>query len=178
MWISLVLWLVRYAGVYALCFVAGFYSHIKLENWWRGDDEVSTLTMTATAVKAESGNRFTIEAGIFGKRTRNVVLWGLEIPTEIEGEALVHLSSLINKGDVISIAIEEGHKQLSDVAGIVRSRNGANLNIEQIRMGLAKASISNKEFLTAQKEAQSAKRGIWKTTTVPPKPFPWWKDNE
>ena len=169
--------IVRYLGVYILCFAVGFYAHIRWERYWEGDSGKNTPTLTETVKEVASGNLVYVEAGIFGKQTRSIILYGIEIPMESEMDAKNNLSLLVAKGDTISIAIKEGRAVFGDIVGIIHSRLGVNCNIEQVRLGFAKTNTKDKDFLLAQKEAQQAHRGIWKNPDNP-KPKPWWHDEE
>jgi len=165
---------------YLLCFIFGWYCCNK---WYhRGEDDGGrTITTVERVLTVDSGNEITTRAGLLGRKSRVTSLWGIEIPTEATEDATISLRSIISEGDTIEVEIKEGRRiGRTDISGIVM-HGGTNCNLEQLRRGLAKATVADKDFVAAQKEAEKAGRGIWKKPD-PKKPhrpiFPWWREGE
>jgi hypothetical protein len=128
-------------------------------------------TKAATVVGVESGNVVKLKAGIRerSRRTKNCTLWGISIPREVEVQAKTNLQKLLSGGDEIRVEIHEGadgwlDDKFGDISGVPISKNGDNCCLEQLREGLAKATVDDKQFKAAQKEAQKARKGIWAKT--------------
>lgn len=182
--ISLGTWLVKNLGIYFLCFCLGFYCHYRLAKWWHGDaGPREAPTISETVAKVNSGNELLIKAGLFGRRTRKVILWGIEIPSDVADDARTHLQSLVKEDDDIRISIEQGRRNITDISGVVTAWNGVNCNLDQLRWGLAKVTVKNADFVAAQTEAMKAGRGIWSKQDPDkpprPRPRPWpWREGE
>lgn len=160
---------------YLLAFSAGWYMCNQYHS--KNNEQGKSSTITETVSKVSSGADLVVSAGVFGRRTKTVSLWGIEIPPEANDNATTSLRSIINEGDTVNIELKTGRSIGSNgVSGVVL-HSGTNCNLEQLRRGWATASVVDKAFVAAQKEAETARVGIWKTKEPKkPKPFPWWKD--
>jgi len=167
---------------YLICFCLGWYCCNKWYHRGGGsDDGGRQIVVTERVLTVDSGDEITTRAGLFGRQSRVTSLWGIEIPAEVADEAATSLRSIVSEGDTIQVELKEGHKHgRADNAGIVM-HSGTNCNLEQLRRGWAKATVSDKEFVAAQAEAEKAGRGIWKKQD-PKKPhhpfFPFWREGE
>jgi len=118
-------------------------------------------------VSVDSGNQISLKAGFFdrSRRTKTGTLWGIEIPVEAKEQAKENLSKFIAPEDEVRMEIKEGGKRIGAISGIVFATNGTNCCLEQLRSGWATATVEDKIFKEAQKEAQKGHKGVWKKKT-------------
>ena len=164
---------------YILCFGIGWYCCSKWHDYRAGGGILTNTT--AQVISVDSGEKITTKAGLIGRRSRVVTLWGIEVPTEVSAAAHTSLSSMIKAGDTVKMHLKEGRKRSRDEVSAIVMHSGDNLNLEQLRKGWAKAVVPDKEYVAAQSEAQKAHRGIWakEDPNNPHKPhWPFWKDEE
>lgn len=164
--LTLLLNLLKKTWPYLLCITLGLYIYYKVDKWWDGDN--SPDLVTRTVYKVVNGNTLMVNAGVFGFRKQVISLYGLDIPDEVSQQSLDNLIKYVIAGDIVKL--EKIYTECSENScelltngswAIIYTSSGLNLNLEQIRQGLAITNSSRKDFITAQKEAQRAKRGIW-----------------
>lgn len=163
---------------YIIVFCLGWYCCNKWHD--RGANGTLRTTGTAQVISIKSGDEIVTKAGLLGRRSHSVTLWGIEIPAGVSSQATENLKSMVKTGDTIKYLVKEGRKRSRDDISAIVTHNGQNVNLEQLRQGLAKAIVTDKEFVAAQSEAQRAHRGIWqKKDPEPRKPHhPFWHDEQ
>lgn len=162
---------------YILAGVLAIYCYHRVTSWWRGDSASDTKTHTAVVASLDSGNQLTIKSGLTGRQRHKVILYGLEIPDTVAEQAKDNLARYIAANDTVRLETIGKWKVFGDNTCIVLSENGTNVNINQLKMGLAKNYAGHKDFVWAEAEAKKNGIGIWKDNKPPkPRPFPWWRD--
>ena len=136
-------------------------------------------TQTETIAEIVSSTQIKVRLGL--KRTRNLLVYGVEIDPAQEQQAKDENSKYIAVGD--SIRVEEiGGRRIGggDLSGIVLAPNGTNLALNLLRLGLAKNTApERKDFVSAEQEAKNSGAGIWHTEKpVKPHRIPWFNDEE
>ena len=158
-WLTILFPLFQKALPYILCVVLGLWLYHKITHL--GGSATDTSVVAESVVSVDSGNQLTIKAGLLGRKTRSLTLYGIEIPDAVSTQAADNLKRLVAAGDSVRVEIIEGRKRLTDISGVVSAENGVNCCLDQLRRGLAQTSVSRKDFISAQKEAQKNKLGIW-----------------
>jgi endonuclease YncB( thermonuclease family) len=165
---------------YIIVFCLGWYCCNQWHHYREGGGILTNAT--AQVISVDTGSSLTTKAGLLGRRSHSVTLWGIEVPTEVEAAAHTSLSSLVHAGDTVKMHVKEGKKRSREEVSAIVTHNGDNINLEQLRRGWAKAVVSDADFVAAQTEAQKAHRGIWQKKKDPDNPhkphWPFWKDEE
>ncbi len=106
--------------------------------------------ISAAVRKIESRDQISIEAGLLGRRSRLVTLYGVDC----REEAKEWLENKLPPESQISIDITQGKKLgTSEITGIIKQGNTI-INCELIRQGLAKNTSKQTDFRKAEKEAK------------------------
>lgn len=104
--------------------------------------------------------------GALRSRTNRVTLVDIDCGDRPE-EAQENLERLAGK--TIRVEVSRGRLRADteeklegrDLTGVVYNSNGTNLNVEQLRAGLARNKGVMKDFEAAEEEARKAGRGLW-----------------
>jgi endonuclease YncB( thermonuclease family) len=109
-----------------------------------------------------SGCAIEVEKGLRGHRTDTANLAHITIPEKVKDESQDHLAKLT--GDEIRLDVPNEHwLRREELRGVVFGEGGANLNLEQLRAGMAVCEAdATADMKSAEKEAKKAKRGYWK----------------
>ena len=164
-----VLW--RTAG-YAILVGALAYGGCRIKQAMHTDQPDS---ITATIASVTSGNQIEIQAGLLGRKTRTVTLYGITIPSPQETQAKDNLTKLLPVKSQARIEIIDGHKLITDITGIIYTGD-KNINTDQLTKGLAQNTSGRKDFYYAEKEAKKNKIGIWHEEKETKKH--WWGEAE
>lgn len=137
-------------------------------------------TWTFTVVSVESGNRFTVKAGLLKRKTATVILSGIAVPEDgtLADESRLNLERLAGQTVSVStvrgrlLAAEDAERDVlelearGEMCGRVIGASGSDCALEQLRAGMAKVSgvllgDDAKEFADAEREAKTKKIGVW-----------------
>jgi endonuclease YncB( thermonuclease family) len=147
-----------YAAIVLAIFVAGFALCWHLEH-----RTPETFSDTLSVASVANGATIQARAGLLGRASRPVFLAGVSAPglnDPLGPESRDNLASLA--GDTIRIESETRPIGAKPLVGQCFGDTGADLAIAQLRAGLAICeSGATKEQIAAQKQAQTAKRGLW-----------------
>lgn len=149
------------AIVAVLCFVAG-----AIVCWKWTHRESRLFSYTLPVVKVENGATLQVQHGLLGRRTRPVMIEGISAPglnDHLGPESKENLQELA--GATIRLTSTDRPIGAGLLVGTVWGDTGQDLGLAQLRAGLATCQTgATKDQFTAQKQAQTAKRGLWETT--------------
>lgn len=161
------LWALLASGIFAIIkkiwpFLLGIAVTIAVIVWWKsGGSDDEPLTVAGKVLEVSAGNRFSLQQGRL--RRCQVQLKGLGVPAGDQPygkESREFLQRLIGNKNVEVETTKRG----DPLHGTVYSPEGWNINLEQVREGMAWCTASASAPLrAAEKEAKKAKRGLWQT---------------
>jgi endonuclease YncB( thermonuclease family) len=148
----------RTCVVLVVAFLAGF-----VVCWRWTHRAVRHTTETVQVIEATNGATLEAKAGLLERRTRKISLAAIAAPgldEPLGQQSKENLAKLA--GSTVRVESVFGRLDRGDAVGICYGERGDNLNLAQLRAGLARCeSSAPADFKAAQKEAQKAKRGIW-----------------
>jgi hypothetical protein len=161
---------------YILCILIGVYAAYRIHKWWTGSGTDTPSVIMEVVKTVETSNHYTIKAGLLDRRSRNIMLYGVQIADEPTALKTIGIEA----GDTIKIEIIDGRKiGTGDISGIITNETGENVEIKLLSLGLAKNNdTSRKEWVKAETAAKKAGLGVWHNDPTPkPHPhWPFWKD--
>jgi hypothetical protein len=178
MWITLGSWILQKGLPYILGAVMVLVAWRHVNKWLEKHYNPQTNYTTERIVGIDSSTELKVRLGL--KRTRNVMLYGIEVAPAQEQQAKDENSKYVSIGDTIRVEVIGGRLLGGgDVSGVVLAPNGTTLQLNLLRLGLAKNSCDRKDFVGAQLEAQKSGVGIWHIDKpVKPHRIPWFDDEE
>ena len=153
------------AGLYAAAAIALLAVGWWLHYHWVHGDAPKQYTQVLAVAAAENGATLSVKSGFRGRSTQPVFVAGIAAPglnDPLGPQSRDNLAVLA--GDTVRVVMDRpglfGRGQ--PLVGQVFGATGADLALAQLRAGFAKCeSQATKDQIAAQKEAQSAKRGLW-----------------
>ena len=158
---SILLPILKKTWTYLLVLGIAFFVYYKIKNWFRAPNNDVRVE---TVVEVDSPNVIKVKTGLLGRRTKSLILYGIEVPEEQYEDAMDMVNSYVAKDDQVNT------EQVGNYYKIWS--RGVYINKELILAGNAKLNQNDDDLLDAQSDAQNNQRGIWWDYEKPW--FPWW----